>query len=103
MEYGPNEWTGLVAEVERQGGALLPDECRSELIPELSVHHNKAETCGCDNQSKLVSIYEPCDFKKTTGGGPTANDQIKRGSGFVTACAVCDDMGAWPRYEKAVL
>lgn len=91
MRYGPNEWVALQAEVESQGGAVLPDACKPDLIKELSVGHNKAHTCGCGHNARVVSVYE-CE-----------KEQRERGGGFVTACAVCDDIGAWPRYQEAAL
>lgn len=94
MRYSPEAFDAIIAEVEHQGGALLPEECVREDIrytvpPYASPSTQKQVTCGCFNQALLVSTYDPL---------PEAD----QASGFVTACAVCDNMGDWPRYSEAV-
>lgn len=100
MDYPPDAFTALVTEVESQGGALLPEPCQSEDVeytvpPYHTASIQEGITCSCEagrrgNETRLVSIYDPA-LKVRQGG-----------SGFVTACAVCDNMGTWPRYCKAV-
>ena len=90
MRYSPSEIEELIEEVERQGGALLPDPCFPHKTAVIGPKKPKESPtlCGCGNTTRLVSIYGVDD------------DKIKeRGGGFVTACAVCDNMGLWPRYQ----
>lgn len=95
MDYPPDAFDALVAEVEQQGGALLPEEhlsldVRYTVPPYARASIQRKATCGCRHQALLVSTYSP-------------DPEIRQGgSGFVTACAVCDSVGAWPRYCDAV-
>lgn len=96
MEYNPDEFVALSAEVERQGGALLPDKCLGQLLTYvIQERENKVYTCQCRNNTMFISTYEPTIASEKKGS-------LDRGGGFVRACAVCDSMGKWPRYEKAV-
>lgn len=103
MDYGPEAFAALWDEVEHQSGALLPDACLPQdadytdppYIKNTGVQ--KGITCGCGNDSRFVSLYEV-----EPGTKKEMASARKRGSGYVTACAVCDSMGAWPRYEEAV-
>jgi hypothetical protein len=92
MNYSPEEFEALHAEIERQGGALLPDLCEQQtIVYEKPLYkRNKTEkraTCGCGNLTMFVSEYP---FSKNK-------------SHFVTSCAVCDSMGDWPRYREVVV
>lgn len=95
MKYDPDEFNALFGAVEQQGGALLPDACTPQDVtytkPQYAVASvYEAGTCGCRNKSMFVSPYDK---------GP---ETTSPGAGFVTACAVCDAMGAWPRYAPAL-
>lgn len=95
MDYSPDAFAALFASIERQGGAELPDPCtRGDVTftdpPYIKNHTDPASTCGCGNKARFVSVYEP--------GERAANS-----AGYATACAVCDSMGAWPRYRPDVL
>jgi hypothetical protein len=91
MKYERTEYEALYAEVEKQGGALTPDRCTPQDIiytvpPYAKANRVNEATTGCGFCSIFVSEY----------------DGEKKKPGFVRACAVCDSMGAWPRFEKAV-
>lgn len=94
MDYSADAFNMLYTEIERQGGALLPDSCLPLDIEFTVPPYTKAQklkgkdgegTCGCGNQTRFVHTYDP---------GPEAAKP-----GFVTACAVCDSAGGWPRYR----
>lgn len=95
MEYSPDELDDLISDVESQGGALLPETCEGRFaiyaIPG-SDKTIKAQTCGCGNNTMLVAPYEPAANAKDR------KKLLTRGAGFVRACAVCDDVGSWPRF-----
>lgn len=96
MEYSADEFSALCGEVERQSGALLPEECKGELITyKIGGSASKVYTCQCNNKSMFVSVYEPTKFAEKKGA-------LDNGGGFVRACAVCDSMGSWPRYKEAI-
>lgn len=89
MDYRLDAFEGLIKEVEFQGGALLPERCLPESVDYKQEGRTEVPdtfTCGCGNFSRVVSPY--------AGEGENGN--------FITACAVCDNVGAWPRYEEAV-
>jgi hypothetical protein len=94
--YPPDAFIALVQEVERQGGALLDDPCEKHDVvykapPYASPSVQEKITCGCGHQARLVTIYDKDDVAAGVGG-----------AGFATACAVCDNIGIWPRYCDAV-
>lgn len=88
MDYRIETFNELVKEVEGQGGAILAEKCLPEEVIYEEGRHAVPDsyTCGCNNFSRLTSPYE------------SEGDKV----GFVTACAVCDNVGAWPRYEDVV-
>lgn len=94
MNYSPDGFNALHLEVDRQGGALLPDVCSPQSIEfrikdgYIKNDKQKRVTCGCGNLSRFVLPYK-------------GEDKDKKAS-FVTFCAVCDSGGAWPRTCKAV-
>lgn len=99
MNYSPDEWDALTAEVERQGGALLPDECKGRYVSfpvKNSDRMTKAQTCGCGNDSMAVTIYEP--HKNAN----VAKKMRSRGAGFARVCLVCDSVGAWPSFAHVL-
>lgn len=102
MIYSPEGYNALVQEIENQSGAMLPDAC----LPQDAVYEDppythpkgriKKATCGCGNDNtRFVNVYDTPD-------NDYGKSMRRRGGGFVTACAVCDNMGAWPRFEDAV-
>lgn len=88
MRYDHEAWEKLISAVEDQGGALLTTPCRPTRIPELSTARNPAETCGCKNESRFS--FPRLDSKE---------EKNEKAEELVTACAVCDDMGKWPRFS----
>lgn len=94
MDYSYEQFAALAAEVEAQCGSHLPDECvpvTLEYKVPGSERVDEVNTCHCGNESIFVTVYEP-----------ETSEARALGSGFVRACAVCDAMGAWPRYEGAI-
>lgn len=91
MRYTPDEFQALEDEINSQGGALLPDICTEDDVvftcpPYKRNKTERRRTCGCGNLSRFVMEYDPGDDK----------------SQFITACAVCDNMGSWPRLAIAL-
>lgn len=88
MNYSPDGFNALQEALERRGGALLPDICTPQDVRRTKKQGytkdktEKATTCGCNNLSMFVIPYK---------GEPKVNRPH-----FVTACAVCDAIGAWP-------
>lgn len=99
MNYSPDEWTALCSEVERQGGALLPDRCLPRFVS-FSVPNSdrttKAKTCGCREEAMFVVPYDPADNKKARV------EMRQRGAGFARVCGVCDAVGAWPIFTHVI-
>lgn len=96
MDYEYDQFAALVAEVERQGGALLPEKCEGTTIEyKMDKKIDKVRTCECGNETMLISTYEVSGFA-------TKKKAVERGGGFVRACAVCDNVGEWARYAKAL-
>lgn len=96
MDYGNDEFDALIEAVENQGGAHLPDICDGDLLTfKVKDRVSKVRSCSCRNQTIFVTLYEPTDEAES-------KNAAARGGGFARTCAVCDDMGTWPRYAKAV-
>lgn len=101
MDYSPNEWPLLVSEIERQGGAMLPEFCEGSIATFSSPNASRVtrvRTCHCHKEGKtvktmFVSTYTPSDDEDE------AQELLDRGAGFIRACAVCDNAGSWPRFE----
>lgn len=94
MDYSFEQFAALAAEVESQGGGHLTDECAPSVIQYAKPpgdKYDEVNSCHCGNESIFVTVYDP-----------GSEDQRKLGSGFARACAVCDSMGAWPRYAAAM-
>lgn len=97
MRYTPGELTELFDEIVRQGGALLPDPCQARderYDPDVYTEGpriRKRATQGCGRETMFVHTYDPGDDVKRS-----------RGSGFVRACACCDNVGLWPRYAAVL-
>lgn len=99
MGYEPDQWVELISAVEGVGGALLPDKCQGKMIPfsiPKSDQVTKARTCNCKNKSMFVIPYEPAGNKKQK------QEMRERGAGFARVCAVCDSVGAWPKFEHVM-
>lgn len=94
MNYSPDAFTALHQSAERHGGALLDDPCLSEDVERTTKQgyiRNKIDrktTCGCGHNSRFVLPYE--------------GEEDDKRARFVTACAVCDAVGAWPKFCKDV-
>ena len=87
INYNKDEFFALIEAVERQGGTHLDSMCTG--------HHYV-----CDSGDKAVEVTLP-------GCGSVAMFEIPydshiAGESFrtITACAVDDDMGRWPRFME---
>ena len=84
MNYSPEAFLALMETVEEQGGVHLTEACQpkpfSLRYPDDRV--KKFHTTGCRQQARFVVPY---------GEGQT-----------LIACAVDDNMGAWPRFKGAL-
>lgn len=98
MNYSAPAFSALHREIDRQGGAMLPDLCSPQDVTYSTKggyvrnETQKGVTCGCGNLSRFVLPYEAEPNKPLSQGKPS----------FVTFCAVCDSGGAWPRTCEAV-
>lgn len=86
MNYDPDDFLDLEYAVEATGGIALPDLCEGYWIKYPASRgraHKRVRSSHCGNHSKFSVPY--------IGEGGKA--------GHVIACAVDDDMGAWPRFQ----
>lgn len=80
-------------EVERQGGARLPDPCAPQqvTINYKKTHPDgrpqKATTCGCGDEAVFVVPYE---------------HETKNEPAYVRFCAYCDGADMWPRFQETM-
>lgn len=97
MDYTNDQFIFLLEEVDRQGGARLPERCVGSVASyKLKDKITKTLTCFCGEESMLVIPYVPAASEKEIV-------KLKaRGAGFATVCANCDSVGAWPRFEAAL-
>jgi hypothetical protein len=102
MRYHPDDFLRLAEAVEEQQGALLPDPCvpqrYSLKIPDGPGDEPRWEdfyTAGCNKEARFVIPYP-------LPKGKAGRQMESRGAGFLTACAVDDDMGKWPRFASAM-
>ncbi len=98
MNYSLDQFNAIVAEIEGQGGAILPESCEGDaLIYKIPGSDNtvKARTCGCTGNTLMVAPYEPSTNPKES------KKLLGKGAGFIRACIVCDGVGLWPRFVKA--
>ena len=99
VEYTPDELVALQVEIERDGGAILPEACLGESVTFKKAkggHASTTRTCHCGNQTMAVLSYEP--------KVPAAKlaEVRARGGGFIRVCIHCDVLGAWPKFADAV-
>lgn len=89
MDYSQDEFFDFMEDVERQGGEHLDELCKSTTYSVFSGKHEvKPLTFPmCGNSSLFRVPYQALSV---------AGDEI--GTHPVVACAVDDDMGAWPRF-----
>lgn len=99
MDYSPDAFSALWESIEQQSGARSPDRCTSEDVifsvpPYTKPHTIKSQRDkllrGCGHESIFVCVYD-------------ARSKPASGEGYVRVCAVCDNVGAWPVHQKAVL
>jgi hypothetical protein len=98
-QFTHDEINLLVAEVERQGGAILPDRCEGQELrfPKArGKDFDLATTCGCGNETMAVVTYDP------SGSSKKRKQMVERGAGFARVCLVCDLGGLWPRFSKVL-
>lgn len=127
MNYHPDDFLNLVAEVEDQGGAhLTSDTCKpthfrlnlpiDEDNPQGPKASKRISTTGCHRRAKflvpLLSDEEVGEFSGTADESRFDFDDDKNPvkmmsdditPALVKVCAVDDSMGLWPRYQSAML
>src|SRR5690606_9535032 len=64
MNYHEDEFIALVDVIEREGGQLLPDKCKSHKIryqksPKTPTEYVDVDSTGCGNLSRFVVNYDP--------------------------------------------
>lgn len=96
MKYTRGSWEALAEAIEQQGGMLLPEPCLGgridyELPQKEAVPDDPSTRCACGNETRAVIPYESIEF-----------DKPQSGTELVSVCAVCDGVGAWPRFEGEV-
>lgn len=100
VQYSADDWQALQAEVDRQGGAILPEECIGEVLNFEAIgpggKGTRTRTCRCGNQSMAVLVYEPHVPAKDIAAVKA------RGGGFLRMCLTCDAAGVWPKFAKVV-
>lgn len=96
VQYHPDDFLRLLESVEDGGGAVLTGLCTPQRY-KLKVEGKVRDyfTTGCRRESRFLIPYE-------LPKGRLGQKMAKRGAGLVTACAVDDDMGKWPRFKSAV-
>lgn len=101
MQFHPDDFDRLAAEVERQGGTSLPGAHNARRIymkavgPDGTEKHQDAFTIGCGREARFLVPYGLPQSK-------LGKAMEKRGAGIVEVCAVDDDMGKWPRFQDAM-
>lgn len=93
MNYSQQEFFALMEEVEFQGGEHvdtphMPDTFRLKSSPDGP--EKTQETCGCKHAALFNIPY----------GLPNSGGTAEMGTAL--ACAVCDNMGQWPRFTHAL-
>lgn len=86
MNYDPDEFLELEVAIEAQGGIALPETCTGHTIKYKASRgraHQRIQTSHCGNNCKFSVPY--------------LGEAEKLG--HVTACAVDDNMGDWPRFS----
>lgn len=99
MSYSPDEWSALCDEIERTGGALLPDKCTGVTIsfPVPGTRKkSKILTQHCEQETMLVIVYDP------SMNDSERNSMSGRGAGYARVCGLCDAVGSWPRFQHVV-
>lgn len=121
MNYEGDQFLRLLVSVQDQGGALLPDKCKPSVFRlKIDGKWKDVDTTGCDQEARIAVPYDPTEpvdvpptaFKRMDGKkvtfrgskhpGEDGETMRGRGGGIVTACAVDDDMGRWPRFAKSM-
>lgn len=92
MDYTAEEFADLVRAVEQQGGQQLPDMClptvyRLKQPTPSGPRRVDVETVGCEQFCLLAIPYDP-------------EPKSKKKVNAVTACAVDDNVGMWPRFRR---
>lgn len=87
MNYSQEEFLRLMEAVEEQGGEHLDDLCSAKTYEFTGKELARVTLPGCGNTSLFAVPYDAL-----------AKDGTEVGPQPVTACAVDDNMGAWPRF-----
>lgn len=100
MNFHPEDFLALEEEVERQGGAVLPDTCRGVgfniMLPNERGKRvpTRKSTCRCNNKTLLaIPRLVPDDPDE---------EVTEKDDELVILCAVCDDAGKMPRFRDVI-
>lgn len=89
MNYHEDEFIALIDVIEREGGQLLPDKCKSHKIryqksPKTPTDYVDVDSSGCGNLSRFVINYDPGeqvdlpDMSGLNGTIKNSNEGIRR-------------------------
>lgn len=126
MNYHPDDFLGLVEEVENQGGAhLSTDTCKptafrlnypiDEDNPSGPKRATKFQTTGCHRHALFLvpmlpeayfmneeEVQTSPDFDFDDAKHPVAMMSDGETPALAKCCAVDDSMGLWPRFQGAM-
>lgn len=121
MNYHPDDFFALIAEVEDQGGVHLQSEtCKPPVFrmnlpidednPQGPKHNVRVHSTGCNRRAKfLVSLrdVDDRDFEEDEKelfdfDGPQRMMTDGETPALAKVCAVDDSMGLWPRFQDAM-
>lgn len=94
MNYTEDQYERLVEAVEAVGGEYLDDLCTYREYGATGDLVKPLFRPGCGNMAVFLVPYEtPREFAGDVTGAVT---------GMVEVCAVCDELGNWPRFHGDV-
>lgn len=85
MNYSPEQFFELIEAIEAEGGVLTEDICSARRYDMTGKEGKPFSLRGCNNTSVFLLPYDLGDTL-----------------GEVRLCAVCDDLGATPRFEHVM-
>lgn len=85
MNYSQEQFFELIAAVEAEGGSLTEDLCGAHSYEMVGEKSKPVMLPGCGNTSIFFVPYD-------------LGDKL----GELRLCAVCDDLGATPRFKHAM-
>ena len=98
MLYHPEDFLRLTEAIEDVGGAIVVNPCRGRKYRiKMPAAGGKSKwedklTSGCGNETQFLVPYRPPGTIKDAGEGPHT----------ALVCAVCDELGKWPRFAHVI-